>query len=63
MRYVDNVRRRCRVHPEGQTKIANNGGPEVDRTDVVAWSKDKDSNIETKIICEVGPWNKERMTV
>jgi len=27
---VDNVRRRCRAHPEGQTKIANNGGPEVD---------------------------------
>jgi len=24
------------VHPEGQTKIAKNGGPEVDQTDLVA---------------------------
>jgi hypothetical protein len=58
MKYIDNVRRKCRAHQKW-LKIANNGSPEVVETFVVAQSK----NLNRKPIqfCYVGVFKERGM--
>jgi hypothetical protein len=51
MKYVENVRKKCRAHLKW-LKIANNGGPEVVETFVVARSKNL--NRKPRQFCYVG---------